>query len=68
MFFINCRDKDGTYEKILKDRVMGVKLLQNLFAFIQQDNRRGFVNKRELHLSRGSRLRPAVMSMEAMTD
>jgi len=66
--FVNYRGKDGLYEEISQVWVMEVKFLQNLSVFIQEDNRRGVLNTRELHLSSGSRLRPAPMSMEAMTD
>jgi hypothetical protein len=68
VLFINYKDKDDLCEEILEVWVMEVKFLQNLSAFIQVDKRRGVLNKRELHLSSGSRLRPAAMSMEAMTD
>jgi len=68
MLFINYRDKDDLYEEILRVRVMEVQFPQNLSVCIQEDNRRGVLNTREVHLSSGNRLRPAAMSMEAMTD
>jgi len=51
MWFVNCRDKDDLYEEILQVRVMEVKFLRNLSAFMREDNRRGVLNTREVHLS-----------------